>query len=85
MVARAYVDQLTRSKAITPERAAAVTAACRRADKVKAGSKDAPVAAGELTGLASALEADAGAASGHDQARLRSLGSLLKERASALH
>jgi hypothetical protein len=85
VVARAYVDQLTRSKAITPERAAAVTAACRRADKVKTGSKDAPVAAGELTGLASALEADAGAASGHDQARLRSLGNLLKERASALH
>jgi hypothetical protein len=85
VVAGAYVDQLTRSKAITPERAAAVTAACRKADKVKTGSKDAPVAARQLTGLASALEADAGAASGQDQVRLRSLENLLKERASALH
>jgi hypothetical protein len=66
IVARAYLDQLARSKAIQPERAAAVKAALDRQDRPK------------LRSLAAELEQDAGAASGRDAARLRALAAALK-------
>ena len=62
VVARAYLDQLTRSKAVTSERAAAIKAALDHHDKAK------------LKELAGQLEQAASAAAGRDAARLRSLG-----------
>jgi hypothetical protein len=77
-VARAYLDQLTRSKAIQPDRAAAVKAAVDQADRK---NKD---AATQLETVAGQLEGDAGAAGGADAARLKSLASTLKGRAASL-
>ena len=67
VVARAYLDQLTRSDGIRPERAAAVKAALHRPD-----------ALGELNTLATELERDSGAASGLDAARLHALAETLR-------
>ena len=84
-VALAYVDQLTRSKAIQPERARAVKTALDRADGVRsARDKDAAAAAGQLEGLSGQIESDAAAASGRDAARLRALAGAIKARAAKL-
>ena len=66
LVARAYLDQLTRSKAITPGRATAVKAALDKRAK------------GKLDALATQLESDAAAASGRDAARLKALAATLQ-------
>jgi len=85
VVARAYLDQLTRSRAIQAERAQAVNAALERADKVRsAQDKAAGPAAEQLDALAAQLEGDAAAAAGRDAVRLRSLAANLKERTTAL-
>ena len=85
-VARAYVDQLTRSKSIQPDRVKAVNAALERADKLRnPQDKAAASIAEQLTGLASQIETDAGAATGRDAARMRSLAENLKSRATKLH
>jgi hypothetical protein len=84
-VARAYVDQLTRSKSIQPERARAVTAALERADGLRSGSdKNAVVVLDQLGALAKQLESDAGAAAAPDASRLRSLAATIQGRASKL-
>jgi hypothetical protein len=84
-VARAYVDQLTRSKSIQPERARAVTAALERADGLRSGSdKNAGVVLDQLGGLAKQLESDAGAAAAPDASRLRLLAATIRGRASKL-
>jgi hypothetical protein len=70
-VARAYLDQLTRTKAVTTERAAVVKAAVERHDKAS------------LDELAGQLEQAATSAAGHDAARMRSLAATLKGIASA--
>ncbi|MFN8058573.1 MAG: hypothetical protein U0Q12_05360 [Vicinamibacterales bacterium] len=84
-VARAYLDQLTRTRAIAAARATAVTGALDRADKLKS-SKDAGAAAvaSELESLATDVGTEANAAQGRDGQRLRALASTLKGRASAL-
>jgi hypothetical protein len=74
VVARAYLDQLTRNRAIQPARAAAVKAALDRADR-SAGD-----AAVRLDGVAAELEADAAGAAGRDAVRLRALATVLKGR-----
>ena len=85
VVARAYLDQLTRSQRIQPQRAATATAALARADKVRPGqTQEASAAATELSTLAGQLEADAASASGRDQLRLRALAETLKERAAGM-
>jgi hypothetical protein len=85
VVARAYVDQLTRSKSIAPERVTALNTALGRADKLKsAKDKDAAAVATELDSLATQVEGDAGSATGRDAARLRSLASTIKGRAASL-
>jgi hypothetical protein len=77
VVARAYVDQLMRAKAIAPDRAAAVNEVldglARARDKASATRADS---------LTSELEADAKAAAGADAARLRSLAGTIKELAA---
>jgi hypothetical protein len=84
-VARAYMDQLTRSKSIQPDRVKAVSAALERADKLRnPQDKAAASIAEQLGGLASQIESDAGAASGRDAARMRSLAENLKSRAAKL-
>ena len=84
-VAKAYLDQLTRNKAIAGERAAAVKTAIERADKVRsAKDRGAQAAAEQLKTLTGQLETDAAAATGRDAARLRALAATLSERAAAL-
>ena len=85
VVARAYLDQLTRSKAIQAERAAAVGAALDRADTLRTGKeKGASEVLTQLETLATQLESDAGSASGRDAARLRALAETIKGRTARL-
>jgi hypothetical protein len=85
VVARAYLDQLTRSKAIQPARATAVATLLERADKLhSAKDRGSAEVAGELDTVVKQVETDAGAASGADAARLRSLASTLKGIAARL-
>ena len=85
VVARAYVDQLTRTRSIQPERVKALKAALDRADGVRSGQdKSAAAVVDQLTALATRLETDAGAASGRDAARLKALAATIKERAARL-
>jgi hypothetical protein len=86
IVARAYLDQLARTKGILPERATAVKTALDRADRLRNGSaKDAPAVAESLHTLSTQLEADAAAAGPADTGHLRSLAATLKGRAEKLH
>jgi hypothetical protein len=86
VVARAYLDQLARTKGILPARATAVETALDRADKLRNGSaKDAPAVAESLGSLSIQLEADAGAARPADASRLRSLAATIKGRAEKLN
>jgi hypothetical protein len=70
-VARAYLDQLTRSRAMQPDRAAAVRSALDRAGRSAR-------TAGLFSGLVGQLEGDAAAAVGRDATRLRALAATLK-------
>jgi hypothetical protein len=83
-VAKAYLDQLTRTKAISAERAAAVKTAVERADRVRPKDRNAQAAAEQLKALTGQLESDAAAATGRDAARLKALAATLSERAAAL-
>ena len=85
IVARAYVDQLTRSNGIKAERAHAVTDVLARADKVQSRrQRGAAALAGELDAVAGRLESDAGATAGPDAVRLRLLAANVKEHAAKL-
>ena len=78
-VARAYVDQLTRSHGIQPERARAVRTALDRADGIRTGKERGAVEVlDQLDALAAQLESDAAAAAGRDAVRLRSLAAAIK-------
>ncbi len=85
VVARAYLDQLGRNKAIRPERARALTAALGRAGERLSGKgrRDGEVAR-RLDALAAEIESDSGGASGRDRARLQSLAATVKEIAQSL-
>ena len=84
-VALAYLDQLARSKTIQPGRARAVKSALDRADGVRsAQDRGAAAAIEQLNALATQLEKDAGAASGRDATRLKSLADTIKARAVRL-
>jgi len=86
VVARAYVDQLTRSKGIRPERARAVNAALDGADKLRTGrERGAPALLTRLDALATQLETDAGAAGARDAVRLRSLAATIKSYSARLY
>jgi hypothetical protein len=85
VVALAYVDQLSRSKGIQPERARAVKAALERADAIRTGKeRGAAAALDQLDALTRQLESDAGAASGRDASRLSALAATIKGRAEKL-
>ena len=87
VVARAYLDQLTRSKVIEPERARAVRTALDRADDARSSRGKSQAAIDQLDGLTAQLDRDAAAAAavGRDAARLRSLAATLKGVAAKLH
>ena len=85
VVAKAYVDQLNRTKAIAADRAQAVVGAMDRAEALRTPrDRGAAEAAAELTRLAGQLDTDATRATGRDQARLRALSETLKTRAARL-
>ena len=85
VVSLAYVDQLTRSKAIQPDRAVAVKDVLGRADKIRsARDRNASAAVTELSALAAQLESDAAKSTGRDAARLKSLAANIKERTTRL-
>ena len=83
-VTMAYVDQLTRSKGIQPQRVKAVRAAMERADGTRAGSSSARGIVVQLTTVAAEVEKDAAASSGRDAIRLRTLADTMKRRAESL-
>jgi uncharacterized protein (DUF305 family) len=79
IVARAYLDQLGRSRVLASERADALTAALDRAEQVlESGASDEGRTSSQLERLAAELERDGVAATGRDQARLQSLAGTLK-------
>jgi hypothetical protein len=85
VVARAYLDQLARSKSIDAERARAVRVALDKADEIRTGKeKNAATVLDQLDALAAQLERDAGGASGRDAVRLKSLATTIKSRVSKL-
>jgi hypothetical protein len=85
VVARAYLDQLTRTTGILPARAAAVKAALDGADRLRTGrERSAAAVLNGLDALATDLERDAGTASARDAVRLRSLAATMKERTARL-
>src|SRR5258708_982639 len=85
VVARAYLDQLKRSKGIAPERAAAVTAGLDRVDQLQTGKeRGAAAILDRLAALATQIDRDASAAAGRDAARLRSLSDTIKGRVAKL-
>jgi hypothetical protein len=85
VVARAYLDQLTRTRAIGADRARAVSSALDRADDVRTGGeKGAAAAVQGLESIAAQLQGDAGAATGRDAGRLRALAETLRGRAEKL-
>jgi hypothetical protein len=85
VVARAYLDQLTRTKSILPACSAEVKTALDRADGLRTGNdRNAAAILDRLNALAIQLESDAGAASARDAVRLRSLAATIKGRAARL-
>jgi hypothetical protein len=84
-VARAYLDQLTRAKALPPVRVSSVRDALARADALRTGRpRDAAARLDALERLAMQLEADAGTAGARDAARMRALAATIKGMVAAL-
>ena len=77
VVARAYLDQLTRSNTIPAERAQAVRSALDRAERTRSGAESGAAGA-PLETLAREVEGLAGSAARRDAARLRSLAETLR-------
>ena len=85
VVARAYLDQLTRSKALPSSRAGAITSALNDVDNLRTGrERGAAAVLGRIDTLAAQLEHDAAAARGRDAIRLQSLATTLRGRAARL-
>ncbi|HEX7282761.1 MAG TPA: hypothetical protein VF239_11940, partial [Vicinamibacterales bacterium] len=85
VVARAYLDQLGRSNAISAERARAVRDALERVDELRTGKeRTAATVLTSLDAVAAQVEADAKTKTGRDAMRLNALAETLKGRAAAL-
>jgi hypothetical protein len=80
IVAKAYLDQLTRSQGISSARVSAVKAAIDRADRNNPDG----AALDQLDTLANQLEQDAASATGRDADRLRALAATIKGRTARL-
>ena len=76
VVARAYLDQLTRSSALAPQRIEAMSAAIVKAEESHSGRKE----VAQLKAMATALDKDAAAAkTPADADRMRSLAAIMKQ------
>ncbi len=75
VVAKAYTDQLERSKALAADRVSALRKAIKQAESSKLSKKSKT----ELAKIAASLEADAGKLSGTDASRMRALAEVLKQ------
>jgi hypothetical protein len=85
VVSLAYLDQLTRSRAIQPARADAVRSTLERVDRIRsAQQRGAAAVLTQLDALATQIEGDSRGASGRDEARLRALAATLRDRAAGL-
>jgi hypothetical protein len=85
VVAKAYLDQLNRSKSIDGERARAIITALDRVDRFRSGKDNGAAATlDQLDALAGQVEKDAAAATGRDAMRLKALAETLKGRAARL-
>jgi hypothetical protein len=80
VVSRAYLDQLTRAKGISPERASAVKSAIDKTEKDGASR----AAIDQLEAAAKLVESAAASANGLDAARLKGLATAMKARAARL-
>jgi hypothetical protein len=81
-VARAYLDQLARTKGIDAARASAVKTALDKVDRIRDRSaKGAAPSFEALTTLAGQIESDAATSTGTDAKRLHALAATLKGRA----
>jgi hypothetical protein len=85
VVARAYMDQLTRTNAIQAARVTAINDALERVDRLRSGQdRGAEAVLGALDTLATQVESDAASATGRDQVRLKALAETLRGRAARL-
>jgi hypothetical protein len=82
VVAKAYLDQLVRSKTITAARAKTIGDAMDRAEKANGAAKTQALT--QVGQLASQLEAEGGKASGMDARRLKGAAENIKARAAQL-
>ena len=84
-VAKAYLDQLNRNKAISAARASAVLSSLSKVDSLRTGKEgSAKASLDALDAVAAQVEGDAKTATGRDAARLAALAETLKGRAQAL-
>jgi hypothetical protein len=84
-VARAYLDQLSRSKSVAADRVRATTEALSRVDSLRTGKEgNAQAALDQLDSLASQFDAEAAKSSGIDQKRYKALAETLRGRAARL-
>ena len=83
VVARAYLDQLARSKGLAPERIEALMSAMADLDAMPAGGARRD-AADRLIALAGQLDRDAAAARPLDAKRMRECAATVKARSNAL-
>ena len=85
VVARAYLDQLSRSDTVSAERVGALSDLLDRADqRLTDGTRTDAALIEQLDTAAAALERDSASARGRDQTRLRSLGETLTSLAERL-
>jgi hypothetical protein len=78
-VARAYLDQLSRSNAMPPDRVRAITDALAHAAKIRSShDKNAAAVVKELNSLTNQIEGDAAKAGGRDSVRMQSLATTMK-------
>jgi len=84
-VALAYVDQLTRSRGISPDRADSIRKTLEQADRLRnARQRGAAAVLSQLDSLATQVDGDARATSGRDATRLQALAGTLRGRAQRL-
>ena len=85
VVARAYLDQLMRSRALPSARAGAINSALNDVDDLRTGrERGAAATLNRIDALAAQLDKDAGAARGLDAARLQALATTLRGRTARL-
>jgi hypothetical protein len=82
VVAKAYIDQLTRAKAMPQDRATALVTAMDRAEKSSGNQRKEAVT--ELEKLVGQVESSAGPATSATAMKLRALASTIKARAAQL-